>query len=173
MKTTIINLMGGPGCGKSTMAAGVFHELKNMGLSVELVREYVKDWAWRGRQINKYDEVYLFSKQLQAESTLYGKVEFIVTDSPLFMSAAYEKLHTTNKVMLRLFHHYRAAQRKDGIRHIDLLVDRQKEYVSAGRFHSEEQAKAVDAMCAWGDSVRSVGGVLQRVELSGWASHNR
>ena len=39
----VINLLGGPGCGKSTVAAGIFHQLKSLGYSTELVTEYVKD----------------------------------------------------------------------------------------------------------------------------------
>ena len=32
MKTVVINLIGGPCSGKSTVAAGVFYELKKMGV---------------------------------------------------------------------------------------------------------------------------------------------
>jgi pantothenate kinase len=44
-KTTIINVYGGPGAGKSTSAAYLYYLLKVAGKNVELVREYVKDWA--------------------------------------------------------------------------------------------------------------------------------
>jgi len=48
--TRVINLLGGPGVGKSTAAAKLFAKYKDEGKSVELVREYVKDWAWEGRK---------------------------------------------------------------------------------------------------------------------------
>jgi adenylylsulfate kinase-like enzyme len=37
MKTVAINFYGGPGSGKSTMAAAVFAELKSRNVEVELV----------------------------------------------------------------------------------------------------------------------------------------
>ena len=42
MKTLVINLIGGPGCGKSTIAAELFSRLKKMGVTCELVTEYIK-----------------------------------------------------------------------------------------------------------------------------------
>jgi tRNA uridine 5-carbamoylmethylation protein Kti12 len=85
-KTTIINLYGGPGTGKSTSAAYLYYILKAEGHNVELVREYVKDWAWEGRQISTYDQIYFLGKQVRRESLLYGKVDWIITDSPVMMN---------------------------------------------------------------------------------------
>src|SRR4051812_30110643 len=93
MKTTLINLWGGPGSGKSTTAAGVFSAMKMAGVSCELVTEYVKQWAWRGDKIGDFDDVYLTAKQLRRESCLYGKVEYIITDSPISLGALYERLY--------------------------------------------------------------------------------
>ncbi len=56
MKTTIINLYGGPGAGKSTSAAYLYYLLKCQQENVELVREYVKKWAWENRPCGVYDE---------------------------------------------------------------------------------------------------------------------
>ena len=36
-ETIVVNLMGGPGCGKSTAAAGIFYELKKLGYEYEIV----------------------------------------------------------------------------------------------------------------------------------------
>lgn len=49
MKTKYINVLGGPGVGKSTTAAYVFSEMKRMGLSVEYVPEVAKDFVWEDR----------------------------------------------------------------------------------------------------------------------------
>lgn len=73
-KTTIINLYGGPGAGKSTSAAFLYYLLKANGFNVELVREYVKDWAWEKRVITNYDQIYFLGKQVRRESLLYGIV---------------------------------------------------------------------------------------------------
>lgn len=42
-KVIVINLMGGPGSGKSTVASGIFYRLKKMGVNCELALEFVKD----------------------------------------------------------------------------------------------------------------------------------
>jgi hypothetical protein len=73
--TRIINLYGGPGTGKSTSAAFLYYLLKNDNVNAELVREYVKDWAWEKRSINTYDQLYLLGKQIRKESLLYGKTD--------------------------------------------------------------------------------------------------
>jgi nucleoside-triphosphatase THEP1 len=44
--TTIINLYGWPGVGKSALVAKTFTTMKDIGYNVELVSEYVKQWAW-------------------------------------------------------------------------------------------------------------------------------
>lgn len=41
--TSVINLIGGPGSGKSTTAAGLFFRMKSMGVRCELVTEYAKE----------------------------------------------------------------------------------------------------------------------------------
>src|SRR5579885_3619982 len=92
-KTTIINVYGGPGAGKSTSAAYLYYLLKVAGKNVELVREYVKDWAWEGRKFGAYDEIYFLGKQVRHESMLFGKVDWIVTDAPVYMTAYYASIY--------------------------------------------------------------------------------
>ena len=145
MNTTIVNLWGGPGSGKSTTAAGVFAAMKLRGISCELVTEYVKTWAWRGDTIREFDDVYLTAKQLRRESALYGKVEYVITDSPISLGALYERLYKPGSTcMADLCAHLRARQLVAGLRVINLLVDRTKTYVAAGRWETEEQARRVD-----------------------------
>ena len=44
-----VNFYGGPGVGKSTLAARVYAELNSAGaVSTELVREFIKTWAYEG-----------------------------------------------------------------------------------------------------------------------------
>jgi AAA domain-containing protein len=144
-QTTLINLWGGPGSGKSTTAADVFARMKLAGKSIELVREYVKTWAWRGDKIGPFDDVYITAKQLRNESALYGKVEYIVTDSPLSLGQLYERLYNPNQTtMANLAASLRARQAAAGIRVIDCLVKRTKPYVAAGRWEDEAAARRID-----------------------------
>ena len=46
--TLVVNFFAGPGAGKSSMAAGLFAELKFRGVNCELATEYAKDKVWEG-----------------------------------------------------------------------------------------------------------------------------
>ena len=146
-KTTIINLYGGPGSGKSTSAAYFYYLLKTEGKNVELVREYVKDWAWEGRKISTYDQIYFLGKQVRRESMLYGKVDWIVTDSPVMMNLYYAQKYCTlslaEGVRASTLSFYRQAA-EDGHKHIHVFLNRNKPYLSEGRYQTEAEAKEID-----------------------------
>lgn len=145
MKTTCINLFGGPGTGKSTLAARLFSELKDQKKNVELVREYVKTWAWEGRKVDAASQIYLLGKQASYENKLYGKVDFIVTDSPVLLAGIYALRHPEEKckyVSDAALGYIRAHS--DEVEYVNIFLQREKEYDPRGRFESEEQAKEMD-----------------------------
>lgn len=148
MSTTVINLWAGSGCGKSTTAAEVFARMKHAGLSCELVTEYVKQWAWRGEKIGEWDDVYIFAKQLRREAACYGKVDWLITDSPLGLGAVYERHYKKDKwYMHDLCVATRMRQDASGdLKFVDCLLKRNKPFVQAGRYENEEQAHAVDGL---------------------------
>lgn len=84
-----INLFGGPGVGKSILAASIYAFLARKGHQIELVREYIKNWCYLDRHCQGVDQVYVFSKQLHQEDILLRNGVSIVTDSPLWLNAAY------------------------------------------------------------------------------------
>lgn len=90
-KPIIINLLAGSGAGKSTNAARLFSMLKDKGVEVELVTEYVKDMVWEGRSKIFECQPYIFGKQLYKLKRLEGCVDVIVTDSPIILSSIYDK----------------------------------------------------------------------------------
>lgn len=138
--TTIINLFGSSGVGKSTLAAGLFAELKLRGKSSELVSEYVKSWAWEGRKPQKHDQIYFFGKQVRKESILYGKVDYIVTDSPIWLSGFYSYRYLENDIvtpMVRLFE----SSRKD-LNQVNFFLPPIKTYDPRGRYETAEQSRA-------------------------------
>ncbi len=145
--TTIINLYGGPGSGKSTSAAFIYYLLKSQGKNVELVREYVKDWAWDQRSMTAYDQIYFLGKQVRRESMLYGKVDYVITDSPVMMNLYYAQrycsLVLSEGIRDATIAFYRQAT-EDGHKHVHILLERNKPYMSEGRYQTEEEAKEID-----------------------------
>lgn len=147
MKTTIINVYGGPGAGKSTSAAYLYYLLKVQQQNVELVREYVKDWAWEGRAFGAYDEIYFLGKQVRHESMLFGKVDYIVTDAPVYMTAYYASIYCSPtlakgvKAEAQAFYQQVA---EDGHQHLHIMLNRIRPYDPVGRYQNESQAHSVD-----------------------------
>lgn len=149
--TRIINLYGGPGTGKSTLAADVYARLKRQGFNAELVREYVKNWAWEGRAISVYDQIYFAAKQIRYESMLFGKVDFIVTDSPVWLAGFYARYYDTDsggriaegiEEVIQCFHSQASV---DGHAHDHILLERTKPYNTAGRYQDEATARRMDS----------------------------
>jgi hypothetical protein len=147
MKTTIINMYGGPGCGKSTSAAYIYYLLKSQGENAELVREYVKDWAYESRKFSAYDEIYFLGKQVRHESMLFGKVDWIVTDAPVYMTAYYASLYCSPQLAHGIAQAAQAFYKQaedDGHQHMHVMLKRIKPYQADGRYQSEEQALNID-----------------------------
>jgi len=93
MKSKVINLIGAPGAGKSTIASRLFSDAKMAGFDVELVSEYAKELVWEERKETFKDELYLFAKQNHRMFRLNGKVERIITDRPLILSQFYNSVY--------------------------------------------------------------------------------
>lgn len=87
----VINLWGAPGSGKSTLAARLFAEHKRKGERIELVTEFAKGLVYAGDQHSLENQLYIFAMQDRRLQRLVGKVDYVVTDSPLPFSIIYAK----------------------------------------------------------------------------------
>jgi len=144
--TKVVSFLAGPGCGKSTTSAGLFYEMKLQGQNAELVPEYAKKWAWQKKAITPLDQAFLFGKQSQAESCIYGKVDWIITDSALWLAPMYEEFYAGKSLVLQsVKDFYKYAHENFEVEHINILLTRVKPYNPKGRYESEKTAKDIDA----------------------------
>lgn len=86
-----INFYGGPGSGKSRLAAKVFSSL--VDYNVAHVTEWIKKWAIQGIKPESEDQLFVFANQVHEEDLLLRKVDFIVTDSPIFLNVCYSSFY--------------------------------------------------------------------------------
>lgn len=144
--TVVINMLGGSGIGKSTIAAGLYYNMKLKHMSVELVREYVKILAWQGTHISQFDQINIFGEQCKLEHMLYGKVSYIVTDSPIILAPIYEYFYNNDSFMEEAALKFMAKAKQRGVKHLNFLLERGKKYDTKGRYQTEDEAKTVDDM---------------------------
>lgn len=131
----VINLFGVPGAGKSTGAAYIFSRLKMLGINVELVTEFAKDKVYEDNMSVFENQAYIFGKQSFKMSRCRNKVDYIVTDSPLLLSAFYNTDpvlgDSFNEVVNNVFNSYE---------NINFYVERSKPYNSSGRLQTEQES---------------------------------
>lgn len=145
--SVIFNFYGGPGAGKSTTAAYVYSRLKAMGYNAELVREYVKKWAWDKRAYGPFDQVYFLGKQTYEETKLYGKADYIITDCPIALGAVYARQYSPPAIAEISYDSavkiYKLAESM-GHQYIHIIVHRQGRYNRDGRYEDEAMATVID-----------------------------
>ena len=136
-KTLVINLMAGPGAGKSTMAAALFSKLKWQGIDCELAAEYAKDLVWEKRTKTFENQVYIFGKQHNRIFRLLGQVQVVITDSPLLLTPIYDgrKRETLKKLVF---------EEVNRCNNLNIFVVRRKDYNPNGRVHTKSQADVID-----------------------------
>lgn len=144
--TLVVNMLGGSGIGKSTTAAGLYYQMKLAHKNVELVREYVKLLAWQGIKPGQYDQVNIFGEQCKLEHSLYGKVDYIVTDSPIILAPIYEHYYHGDSMTEEAALKFLDKSNKNGVKQLNILLERTKNYDERGRYQTLEEAKVVDKM---------------------------
>lgn len=137
MSTLVVNMFGGPGTGKSTMAMHVAALLKWRGLNIELVSEYAKDKVWEESLKVLDNQVYIFGKQHHRLNRLNGQVQAIITDAPLLLSLVYgsDQPELCELVLAE------NAKRPN----LNIFLERLKAYNPSGRTQDEAGARELDA----------------------------
>lgn len=134
----VINLFSGPGTGKSSVAAHLFALMKWKGYKVEHVQEYIKAMVYEGRNSIFSDQIYIFGKQQRRQHVLRDNVDWIVTDSPLMLSAVYAPKDYFPSFKRLAFEVHQSYN------NFNILLHRVKPYHQYGRNQTEEEAREID-----------------------------
>jgi nicotinamide riboside kinase len=140
--TTYINLFGGPSVGKSTAAAELFSRFKKQGKSVELVTEFAKDLVWENRQSTLEIQPYVSMKQFRNLARLKGKVDYVITDSPIIKDSVYARRYAPE--LPQDYHNLLFFLHENLGDSINILLTREHRYDSEGRYQTEDQAIEID-----------------------------
>jgi deoxyadenosine/deoxycytidine kinase len=139
----------GPGIGKSTFAAGLYAEMKQQNINVELVTEFAKDCVYEKQfELLKNDQLFLLAQQnrrLQRIEQSNENVQFVITDSPLLLGKIFanKNNYTRNftsfqNLVVDLFESYD---------NINLVLDRSLiSYQSEGRVESYSESLEIDKL---------------------------
>ena len=92
--TKIINLFGGPGIGKSSIASGLTYKLKKKHITCDNPYEFPKLLAWDDNHSAIQDQLYVLANQHRGIAECYNKVDYIVIDSPILFSTIYHQYYT-------------------------------------------------------------------------------
>jgi nicotinamide riboside kinase len=87
----IINFFGGPACGKSTMAAGLFNILKLNNYSTELVAEFAKEKIHEENWVAIKYQPYNTSNQMYRQYIAEKNYDIVITDSPYILGIVYDE----------------------------------------------------------------------------------
>lgn len=137
-KSLVINLIGGPGCGKSTTMAGVFYKLKKNGVNCEMATEFTKDKVWEEDYRMLDDQLYIIAKQFHRISRLIDKVDIVIMDTSLLSSIIYDKSgsQALKQLCIEMFNQFN---------NMVFFIDRSDiKYHTEGRVESFERSQEID-----------------------------
>jgi adenylate kinase family enzyme len=142
--TKIINLVAGPGVGKTTIAALLFGEMKLQHCNVEYVQEYAKHLVWMKEFELLNNQHHVSNHQYKLFKSMNNVVDYIVTDGSLLHGLYYNRYVDTNvsniekteKAILDWYNEFD---------NIVIFLERQNfAYETAGRIQTYEEAIEID-----------------------------
>lgn len=137
-QTLVINLIGGPCSGKSTISAELFARLKKMGIHCELVTEYIKDRIYEENKTMPLNQIAIFGMEHYNISNKIGKVNVIIHDGSFINNIIYK-----NEDNLEFDSLIIAEYKK--FNNLDFFIKRGNiEFEDYGRIHNLKQSKELD-----------------------------
>lgn len=148
--TKIINLFGGPGIGKSSIAAGLTYKLKKQHITCDNPYEFPKLLAWDENHSAIRDQLFVLANQHRGIVKSFGKVDFIILDSPILLSLVYKNEYksdsypatlygdTFDKMVLDIYNKYE---------NINIVLDRSEgNHNNFERYQDIDESKKLDTV---------------------------
>lgn len=136
----VVNIFGGPGCGKSTVASKIFSELKRRGVEAACPEEHAKLAIWSGRPWLLDEQVIMVGKTWETLTNLRERVSVIIVDSPILLCSVYAGDREPEPFHDLVLDLHRRSPR------VNLMVVRPagEDYDPANRREDAQQARAID-----------------------------
>jgi hypothetical protein len=123
--------------------------MKKHHMSVEYTYEFPKEVAWEGNVSQLKDQFFITANQHRNISRLYGKVKYIIVDSPIILGMVYKDRYSKepeypamfydesfDNFVINLFKKYNS---------LNILLTRNDEtYDENGRFQNLQESKDID-----------------------------
>ena len=136
--TLVINLIGGPCSGKSTVAAELFARLKKMGVHCELVSEYIKERIYEENKTMPVNQIPIFGMEHYSIVNKIGKVDCLVHDGSFINNIIYKQGNNPEFDTLVVSEYNKFVN-------LDFFIKRGNiEFEDYGRIHNLKQSKELD-----------------------------
>lgn len=146
-KTIIINIVASPCAGKSTLACDIFSYLKKSHYDVEYVNEFAKILVWQDKFDDLNNQYYVSSKQYKMIKSIYGKVDYIICDSPLILGLFYNYYNKYNICDKTITAEYILNKMEEFPYNKYIFIKRNKNipYITSGRLQNESESNFIES----------------------------
>nr|QQV29336.1 hypothetical protein K-LCC10_0081 [Kaumoebavirus] len=143
-QTKIINIIGAPGCGKSTISGYLFSMLKIAGLSVEYAQEYAKTLVWKKEFETLNNQMLVSEQQYKLLRSMIGSVKFVITDGPIIHGIYYNRTNPDNVCNVEKVDDY-IIKKFNEFDNINIFLEYNPNiaYEQEGRIQTETEAREV------------------------------
>lgn len=136
----VLNIFGGPGSGKTTLASRLFSALKQHGIESASPEEHAKLAIWSNQPWLLDQQTILLGRTWETLHALHDKVDVVIVDSPIMLCSVY----AGNREPI-CFHQLVAdIHRRTDRANLLLQRDPNLEYSMNGRRENAREARVVD-----------------------------